>query len=353
MSLEQAKQALDSIIKKGRVDLYKPIQIAEVLHQSRTTGSIDVSEVEDYRIASVTWRDDVTLRLANKRSTSSQKYQDDVWNEHAMPPSKLSVLDKVNKARDGLVESYIYHKYKKRQGVIANIIDNLRTADAESFDLAELLKMFVTKAGIKRSIDKAYEIISYSLLETIVDSSNVKVEVSVDESDKDAMAEFADLAAPLLGVTPQKPTNTYSAHIYRVGVTNAADRGLDMWANFGPAVQVKHVTLNDEIAQEIVDQVESDRILIVCIDADADVLATIRKRTGWGRRVCGIVTKANLIEWYERCLRGDHNDVLAEPLLEMLRAGFDQEFPQVREIDSFLAGRGYDKANLVGDWAIS
>lgn len=32
MKIEEAKEALDKVIKKGRVHLYKPIQIAEILY---------------------------------------------------------------------------------------------------------------------------------------------------------------------------------------------------------------------------------------------------------------------------------------------------------------------------------
>lgn len=35
ISLEQAKQALDAVIEKGRVHLYKPIQVAEILYRDR------------------------------------------------------------------------------------------------------------------------------------------------------------------------------------------------------------------------------------------------------------------------------------------------------------------------------
>ena len=34
-----------------------------------------------------------------------------------------------------------------------------------------------------------------------------------------------------------------------------------MWANFGPTVQVKHLTLNEDLASTIIDQVESDHIV--------------------------------------------------------------------------------------------
>ena len=41
VTIAQAKARLDLIIAKGRVDLYKPIQIAEVLHHSRLEGGIE------------------------------------------------------------------------------------------------------------------------------------------------------------------------------------------------------------------------------------------------------------------------------------------------------------------------
>lgn len=38
MNIKEAKQALDKVISKGRVHLYKPIQIAEILYRDRTEG---------------------------------------------------------------------------------------------------------------------------------------------------------------------------------------------------------------------------------------------------------------------------------------------------------------------------
>ncbi len=131
------------------------------------------------------------------------------------------------------------------------------------------------------------------------------------------------------------------AHVYRVGVTNAADRGLDMWANFGPAVQVKHLSLNSRLAVEVVDQVESDSIVIVCRDSDKDTIETITKQIGWGRRVRGIVDESQLAQWYELSLRGRFSDRLAWPLIEQLREGFRAEFPQTATMAEFFERRGY------------
>ncbi len=37
-NLDKAKKALDSIIKKSRVHLYKPIQLAEILYNNRISN---------------------------------------------------------------------------------------------------------------------------------------------------------------------------------------------------------------------------------------------------------------------------------------------------------------------------
>ena len=83
-TLEEAKKRLDLIIGKSRVDLYKPIHIAEVLNRSRTVGDFDIAKLETFQNPSLRWRNEVTQKLAGKVSTSSARYQHDVWSETAM-----------------------------------------------------------------------------------------------------------------------------------------------------------------------------------------------------------------------------------------------------------------------------
>ena len=75
MNLFIAKKSLDTVINKGRVHLYKPIQIAEILHWDRTAGGIDLEDLETYRTASRKWRNSVSLKLVGRISTSSARYQ--------------------------------------------------------------------------------------------------------------------------------------------------------------------------------------------------------------------------------------------------------------------------------------
>ena len=46
------KKALDTVITKSRIHLYKPIQIAEILYHIRRYGDINPLELEEYRTKS-------------------------------------------------------------------------------------------------------------------------------------------------------------------------------------------------------------------------------------------------------------------------------------------------------------
>ena len=138
MNIKEAKKSLDKVIDKARVHLYKPIQIAEILHRDRTEKDINLSDLTTYRNSSKKWRDIICIKFLGRTSTSSARYQDDIFNDNANRVIQLS-------------------------------------------------------------------------------SKQTSVKLK--------------------------------ARINRVGVTNAADRGLDMWANFGLAIQIKHLSLTEEIGR--------------------------------------------------------------------------------------------------------
>ena len=140
------------------------------------------------------------------------------------------------------------------------------------------------------------------------------------------------------------------AALYRVGVTNAADRGLDMWANFGIAIQVKHLTLTPELTEEIVDGIEADRIVIVCRDAEKEPIEALLAQLGLTERVQGIITLSDLDAWYTLCLSKRYRDRLAKTLLTDLTREFDAEFPSSAEIEPFMKGRKYEGISLPKGW---
>ena len=80
----------------------------------------------------------------------------------------LEALDIENKSANGVVERYIYNLFIERQDTVASIIAAVDAADPATFQVSELLTLFVKEAGIRRSIDKAYEIVTYALFEAVV-----------------------------------------------------------------------------------------------------------------------------------------------------------------------------------------
>lgn len=347
MNIEEAKGAIDNIIRKARVHLYKPIQIAEILHRDRVHKDIILSELETYRTKSKTWRDLICVPFLGRTSTSSAKYQDDIFSATAVPPSIIDILGKENRDKNGIVEAYIYDKFQERYGQMSTALNYSRKAVKETFNLEEFLDLFWSEPGLRRSIDKVYEIIVYSLFSVLVEELDVEIEVRLNPEKVNVLEEFETFAEKVLCINSKNTSYISPASINRVGVTNAADRGLDMWANFGPAIQIKHLSLNERLAEEIVTTVTSDRIVIVCKDSEEDVIKSLLTQLGWRSRIQSIITESELIDWYEKALRGNFSDVMGDKLLKSISDEIINEFPSADNSDfmEFYTQRGYDKLN--------
>lgn len=138
------------------------------------------------------------------------------------------------------------------------------------------------------------------------------------------------------------PTYIQNAKVYRVGVTNAADRGLDMYSNWGPAIQIKHLSLDVSLAENIVSSVSSDRIVIVCKDVEKDIIISLLTQIGWRSHIQSIVTESDLISWYEKALRGKYADLIGSNLIGCLCEEIVQEFPSVDDTPDVLKERHYE-----------
>jgi len=347
---DDAKKALDKVIRKSRVHLYKPIQIAEILFHHRTDGSIDLRDLESYRNVSKRWRDDVSMLLVGRRSTSSARFQDNLFEENAMPPRLLAKLGGEN-GKDGIVEAYVYQALKDRLSSVQAIDDYVSTATPDSFSVTELVGMFEERAGLRRSIDKVYEVLVYALFATIVRALQAQVTLEIANKDAGILKDFERFIKTVLGIDSKQTKLTVPAALYRVGVTNAADRGLDIWANFGPAVQVKHLTLTAELVEDIADNIAADRIVIVCVDSEHKAIESLLKQVGWSDRIQGIITINDLDEWYKLCLSKKYRGNLGSKLLGDLHRELAAEFPSSKEIDPFMKKRGYDKIGPSRGWS--
>ncbi len=340
----EAKQRLDTFIGKQRVAMYKPIQIAEILYRVRTgqdgMGIERLEDVEIYRNPSKRWRDTVTRLLIGQVSTSSQKFQDNLFDDNAVPPTFLKQLAEINNRFPGVVERYIYQRFGLKQKGVRRVMDYINQSDVSGFRLQELLDL-ARDAGLRRSIDKIYELVVYALFNGLLRELRVTVRVSVDEGMKDILREFEDLTRILLGIDSANLSRAIPAVIYRTGVANAADRGLDMWANFGPAVQVKHVSLSEELAEDVAQEVKADDIVIVCKDAEEEMIRRVCEQLG--QRLRGIIRESDLVKWYGRALSPQRRGTLGMKVIENLKSEFRLEFPFSESFPSFYKERGYDQ----------
>jgi type II restriction enzyme len=346
------KQALDTVIRKSRVHLYKPIQIAEILYHHRIDKDLDLSELQSYRNISKRWRDDVSNLLVGRHSTSSQKFQDNIFEANAMPPALLVELGEINSKGKGFVEAYIYKALEARLSSVRDIETYIKSSTPEKFSLKELVSFFQTTPGLRRSIDKMYEILVYALFATIVRALKAEVTLEIGNKDAEILKDFERFIKMVLGIDSKQTRLILPAALYRVGVTNAADRGLDIWANFGPAIQVKHLTLTPELMEDIVDSVTADRIVIVCLDTERESIEALLLQVGWGERIQGVITINDLDDWYKLCLSKKYRDNLGKNLLKDVQREFDAEFPSSKGIKPFVESRGYDKIVLPSDWQI-
>jgi HaeII restriction endonuclease len=347
MTLKEAKAALDRIIKISRVHLYEPIQIAEILHRDRVNQDLDLSNIDTYRNTSKAWRNIITDRFVGRSSSSSAEYQEALFTK-AMPPQTLMILGAENRLKGGIVEAYIYRRFAERFTQLSSALRYYDEHDMTNFEVRDFIDLFWNEPGLRRSIDKVYEIIVYSLFSVLVEALEVTITIGINEDKVSLLEEFADFAEMVIGLTPDKYLLNLPAKIYRVGVTNAADRGLDMYANFGMAIQIKHLSLTPELAENIVSSVTADRVVIVCRDSEKSLIVSLLNQIGWKAKIQSIITESNLKEWYEKALRGSFGVDIGSKVLLTLKEQITAEFPASNNQDftEFYESRNY---NLLTD----
>ena len=343
-TIRDATKALNKIIAKSRIHMYKPIQIAEILHRDRIHKDISLTKLESYRIDSKKWRDDVTQILVGNISTSSAKFQDNLFDDNALPPKLISILGAKNRKTKGKMEEYIYAKFNAKFSGLNSVLNYVSNTNFRDFALKNFLDKFEKQAGLKRSLDKLYEIIVYALFKILIEALEVDIKISAKNPQSPVFFEFSEFSKKIFGSDFPNIKKNYSAKLFRVGVTNAADRGLDMWGNFGLAIQIKHLSISKETAENIVGAISADRIVIVCKDAEKKVICSLLSQIGWRGRIHSLVTFDELNDWYDKAMRGEFSDLLGEKILGALKEQIKVEFPATAgnpDVSSFFQKRGY------------
>lgn len=336
MDISSAKAKLDHVIKIAKVEMYKPIQVAEVLHVARTTGGIDLGNLETYRTKSRHWRDQVTTQLYSKHSTSSARYQDDVWNDNAVPPTAMVALGEEN-STDGRVETYIYSFVIGKNKELVSARASIRSLSSIG-DVTNLLEMF-DAASLRSSAERLYEILATAVFKTELQltSYTISVDRPRQGNDKLSIDKLVDLVA----------THPIPLAVDRLGHTNAADAGLDIWTNFGVAVNVKRRALTVQLLRQVVKDTPIGALHIVCLDVDASALSLLEELRSSGLSI-SITTKLDLMNSVARLLASPE---ASHKFLNTLTDSFDREFPMARTLGEFVISRGYDTASLSGRWS--
>lgn len=184
-----------------------------------------------------------------------------------------------------------------------------------------------------------FEIVVYALFNTLIKHLKVNIKISTDPTEFELLQEFEEFARLLIGVDTKNLTVSLPAKLYRAGSTNAADRGLDIWGNFGPVIQVKHLTLTEELAEDISDSVSADQIIIVCVDGEKETIERICHQLG--QQIQGVIVQSQLEGWYNQAITGNFAKRLGDDLLNNLRQEFRNEFPFSKTFEPFYQQRNY------------
>lgn len=324
MDLASARAKLDHVIQLSRVEMYKPIQIAETLREITLNKSINPSQLETYRNLSRDLRNRVTLELIGKISTSSMRFQDDLWNSSAMPPEALSVLATANKKHQ--VEEYIYqHVYAKSAQMIEirKVLDGIESV----LDIENIFDLYDTP-GLRSSADRLFEVFVLSVLQTQIEKSDFKFTLS-------------GTLKSVKGVTGKKLISIAEGQgndleLAKIGHTNAADAGLDIWTNFGVVVSVKHYNLDAELLLKVLSDTPVGLLVIIC-ESVSHVVENDLLKLSQNRPVV-LITRKELFTDAELLLsNSDYSKVFVDKLVSF----YDKEFPLTVTLEEFMKKRNY------------
>lgn len=324
---------LNKLISKSRLHFYKPIQIAEILFHHRTEKKINLNQLETYRNLSKRWRDEITQKLVGSISTSSQKFQDNIFESNAIPPDVLNELGNLNQ-KDGSIEKYIYSSIYSKFKNLEKIIKY--SENEKEFNLKVLLNTARNDNDLKRSVDKIYEVIVYSLISEVLEDIKLSLSLNVKLDD---LKKYEKYANTFLNFNTKKEIKS---RVFRAGVANAADGGIDLWSNFGWLIQVKHMILDKENFKKILKNQDCEKIIIICRDIDFDYKNYLKKLS---KKNVAVLVEEDLIELSNTIVSSED---LKKNYLNNIVINLKKEFPMIGNkeyLNKFFQTRGYIKKN--------
>ena len=127
-----------------------------------------------------------------------------------------------------------------------------------------------------------------------------------------------------------------------------------MWTNFGPEVQVKHLSLQPQAAVDICNRVRADQLLIVCKSCEREAIHSLMIQIGLDDKLRGLITENDLKKRYDKCFLPKYGKTLGTRIIASIIQEMKMEFPlsDSETFDKFFKDRGYDKIVLSGDWKL-
>jgi type II restriction enzyme len=310
--------------------------------------------VNNYRRKSYEWMREIIWKLHRKTTQLNSRYWDQLFDKEILPPELITELANFNSSTQGLVEVYIYALVHEKYRAFSELRTTLEQLPLDTFSLDTFLGFFEKNAKYRGSIDKAYEIAVYALFNAIVEELQATVTLSVDKIAKPILHEFEDFTRLVLGVDSEHCSIVKPARLFRVGTANANDAGLDMWANFGPAVQVKHLSLSPQDAVEICNAVRADQVIVVCKIGEEESIQYLFEQLGIAEKLRGIITKSDLKRWYSKCFQPQYRKTLGHKTILSIVEEMKLEFPLAiaESFELFYNERQYSNDILRGEWAV-
>lgn len=335
---------LSTLIKRSRADMYKPIAIAEILYRARLgLDQVSLSDQGSYRRRSERWMKDIIGRLHNKTTQLNSRYWDQLFDPAIFPPDALETLAQEN-GTSGLVENAIYLVLKEKFSLVGNSIEELESMPASDFELDAFLHRFTQDPGLRRSLDRVFEVVAFSLFVTLTDYLGAEVRLTLAPRHESDRAAFGDFCEKVLLLTADDESRAFSARFFRVGTANQADAGIDMWANFGPAIQVKHLSMGEGEIADAEGKTGAEHLVLVCRSTtEAKIARSALSIGGPSSRTRAVVTEDDLIDWYRRACSPAFANSLGSNLLHILALEMRREFAisNPQSWTDFFGERGY------------
>ena len=222
-------------------------------------------------------------------------------------------------------------------GSIGALVIRLEGSDPKEFSLRQFLDQ-CCQSQLQRVKERIYEIIACAIIATLTRFLDVQVITTVSAKRFQLVANDEILLAAVLGMPKGTPQKTVAGRLSRLGLTSAADGGVDIVSNFGFVAQVKHAALDARLLSKIYGAVQIEGMTVICRSVKFSSSSGSE-----GPNTFSVITEDDLVRWSDQIVRGDFGLGAADFLCERLTAGLRLEFPACDPVDfaAFMTERAY------------